>query len=126
MIGLRVLHVRVSSEKAEGALSRRADQLQVILRAMRGERIDCNREVDSIVMGDFNFKNDAEESKAIPADFVDAWLALRPGILNSLSLLIKAHLSTLQMRMASPSTLKLISPPILPARANAQDASTEF
>lgn len=48
---------------------------------MRGENTATDRAcvMDSIVMGDFNFSDDKEESKLIPDDFVDAWLALRPG-----------------------------------------------
>jgi hypothetical protein len=48
---------------------------------MRGENTATDKAcvMDSIVMGDFNFSDDKEESKLIPDDFVDAWLALRPG-----------------------------------------------
>jgi hypothetical protein len=49
---------------------------------MRGENTATDQAcamMDSIVMGDFNFSDDKEESKLIPDDFVDAWLTLRPG-----------------------------------------------
>lgn len=73
--------VHLSSEKSAGAGCRRAGQINTIVSAMRGENTATDQAcvmMDSIVMGDFNFSDDKEESKLIPDDFVDAWLALRP------------------------------------------------
>jgi len=68
--GTRTTVCSVHLDSGKRSSRRRARQLRVLFRAVRGER-------NAVLLGDFNMRDD--ENSRIVAPFVDVWPALRPG-----------------------------------------------
>lgn len=58
--------VHLISSRAQSPKQRRAEELEVVTRALRAE--------DAMILGDFNF----EEDESAPPEYRDAWVELRP------------------------------------------------
>ncbi len=59
--------VHLISNRAQSPKQRRAEELEVVTRALRAE--------DAMILGDFNF----EEDESAPPEYCDAWVELRPS-----------------------------------------------
>lgn len=66
---LGVVHL----ESNRNSLSERAAQLQVIFEQL-------GRSPDALLVGDFNFCATSEENAQLPADYLDLWASLYPGL----------------------------------------------